>query len=293
MRVRGPIVFALAVISSLSFAQSPNESSSSSSSKTQIAMVFNETAVPANGVKLPGTSRVAPTLIEPIRPVRPANCEESAENACKFHWGPALQQSAQFLFIQHMMNLPTYNGTLKGPFFKDWLDSVKHYRFSRFQDDDPFIVNYIGHPMMGAVVSRIYIQNDPRGRTANIGWNKRYWKSRGKALAFASVYATQWEIGPLSETSIGNLGSFRYYSASAHHMTNGTGFTDMLVTPTAGVTWSLGEDLIDKYVIKRIEGRSRNPLYQLGISVLNPTRSAANLLRWKMPWYRDDRNREE
>ena len=76
-------------------------------------------------------------------------------------------------------------------------------------------------------------------------------------------------------------------------MTNGTGFTDMLVTPTAGITWSMGEDLIDKYVITRIEGRSRNPLYQLGISVLNPTRSAANLLRWKMPWYRDDRNRGE
>jgi hypothetical protein len=293
MRARGPIVFALAVISSLSFAQSPSEASDSSSSKTQIAAVFNETAI-SNGAKVPGTSRVVPTLIEPVRPARAANCEDSAQkNACKFHWGAALQQSAQFLFLQHMMNVPTYHGTLKGPFFKDWLDSVKHYRFSRFQDDDPFIVNYIGHPMMGAVVSRIHIQNDPRGRTAHIGWNKRYWKSRAKALAFASVYAAQWEIGPFSETSIGNLGSFRYYSASAHHMTNGTGFTDMLVTPTAGITWSMGEDLIDKYVIKRIEGHSRNPFYQLGISVLNPTRSAANLLRWKMPWYRDDRNRGE
>jgi hypothetical protein len=250
-------------------------------------MVFSDTASVAT------KSAVPAAVIEPVRPVRFASCEESADpHACRFQWRPALVQAAQFLLIQHAMNMPTYNGTLKGPFFKDWMRALKHYRYSRFADDDPFIVNEIGHPMMGAVVSRIAIQNDPRGRMQDVGWNKRYWKSRGKALAFASVYAVQWELGPFSETSIGNLGTFNYYSQSAKHMTNGTGFTDMLVTPTAGITWSIGEDLIDKYVIRRIEGHSRNVFYRMGISMLNPTRSAANLLRWKTPWYRDNRREE-
>jgi hypothetical protein len=277
---------------SLSFAQ---ESATYSSSKTQITMTFGDTGavVPVSTTKVEMNLPAEAVAIEPLRPTRFESCEESADlHACKFQWRSALKQSAQFLVIQHMMNMPTYNGTLKGPFFEDWFDSVKHYRFSRFQDDDPFIVNYIGHPMMGSVVSWIAIQNDPRGRIQTIGKKKAYWKSRAKALAFASVYAVQWEIGPFSETSIGNLGSFKYYSASAKHMTNGTGFTDMLVTPTAGVTWSMGEDLIDKYLIRRIEGHSANLLYRMGISMLNPTRCAANLLRWKAPWYRDTRNRD-
>jgi hypothetical protein len=256
--------------------------SGSSSSKTQIALVLNE--------GLPAADAAAP-VIEPVRPVRFASCDESQQTgACKLHWRPALMQATQFLMIQHMMNMPTYNGTLKGPFFKDWFDSLKHYRYSRFQDDDPYIVNYVGHPMKVSIVSWIEIQNDPRGQRQVIGWKKSYFKSRAKALAFASVYAVQWELGPFSETSIGNLGTFNYYSASAHHMTNGTGFTDMLVTPTAGVTWSMGEDLIDHFVIRKIENRSRNPFYLMGISMLNPTRGAANLLRLLAPWYRDSRS---
>lgn len=286
--MRSTLVFALAVCSSLSFGQSSTDQSSDfSSSKTEIAAVFTDASAPS-------AVALASAVIKPVRPTRLDACNDAAQNSdCKFHWRPALEQAAQFLVIQHMMNTPTYHGTLQGPFFKDWMRALKHYRYSRFADDDPFIVNEIGHPMMGAVVSRIAIQNDPRGQKAQLGWNKRYWKSRGKALAFTAVYAVQWELGPFSETSIGNLGTFNYYSQSAHHMSNGTGFTDMLVTPTAGLTWSIGEDLIDKYVIRRIEGHSRNPLYQMGISMLNPTRGAANLLRWKTPWYRDDRNRVE
>lgn len=284
------VLSAAFLISSLGFAQT----SDYSSSKTQIAMVFDQNAMVASAdPSIASADPTATAAIEPVRPTRFTTCDESLkEDACKFQWRPALTQATQFLVIQHMMNMPTYHGTLQGPFFKDWFRSVKHYRFSRFADDDPFIVNEIGHPMMGSIVSWIQIQNDPRGRRQTTGWKKSYWKSRAKALAFTSVYATQWEIGPFSETSIGNLGSFHYYSASAHHMTNGTGFTDMLVTPTAGVTWSIGEDLIDKFVIKRIEGHSRNVFYQMGISMLNPTRGAANLLRLKTPWYRDTRGQE-
>ncbi len=209
--------------------------------------------------------------------------------ACSFHWRPALLQSARFLAIQHAMNTPTYKGTLKGPFFGDWFRSVGAYRFSRWSDDDPFLVDYIGHPMMGAVTGRIQVQNDPRGVTAEFGKSKLYWKSRAKALAFSSVYATQWELGPLSETSIGNLGSFSYYSKSAKHLSNGTGMVDLVMTPVGGTAWLIAEDALDRYAIRRLEHLSQRRLWLLGISVLNPTRSAANLLRFKAPWYRDTR----
>ena len=209
--------------------------------------------------------------------------------ACSFKWRPALFQSVRFLAIQHALNTPTYRGTLKGPFFRDWLRSVKAYRYTRWNDNDPFLVNYIGHPMMGAVTGRIQIQNDPRGISLEFGKSKAYWKSRAKAMGFSSVYAAQWELGPVSETSIGNLGSFSYYSESSGRVTNGTGAVDLVVTPVAGTAWLIGEDIIDKYAIRRLERVSNKKLWLLGISVLNPTRSVGNMLRMKTPWHRDTR----
>jgi hypothetical protein len=198
-------------------------------------------------------------------------------------------QSVRFLGIQHAMNTPTYNGTLKGPFFRDWFHSVASYRFSRWNDGDPFLVDYIGHPMMGAVTGRIQVQNDPRGITAELGKSKVYWKSRAKALAFASVYAAQWELGPASETSIGNIGSFQYYSKSSKGLTNGTGAIDLVMTPVGGMAWLIAEDALDRFAITRLERVSENRAWLMGISILNPTRSTANLLRFKAPWYRDTR----
>jgi hypothetical protein len=220
---------------------------------------------------------------------RCASRTESAV-ACRFNWRPALMQSVQFLTIQHVMNMPTYRGTLQGPFFHDWFRSLKAYRYTRWSDDDPFIVDYIGHPMMGAVAGRIQVQNDPRGMSLEVGKSKNYWKSRAKALGYAAVYTAQWELGPASETSIGNIGSFQYYSESAHHLSNGTGSVDLVMTPVGGTAWLIGEDLIDKYAITRLERVSNNRLYLLGISVLNPTRGVANLLRMKTPWHRDTRS---
>ncbi|HUR36883.1 MAG TPA: hypothetical protein VM009_03635 [Terriglobales bacterium] len=187
------------------------------------------------------------------------------------------------------MNMPTYRGTLNGPFFRDWFHSVASYRYTRWHDDDPFLVDYIGHPMMGAVVGRIQIQNDPRGISLAFGGSKNYWKSRAKAFGFAAVYTAQWELGPVSETSIGNIGSFQYYSESAGHLSNGTGAVDLVMTPLGGTAWLIGEDALDKYAITRLERVSRNKFWLLGISVLNPTRSVANMLRFKTPWYRDTR----
>ena len=84
------------------------------------------------------------------------------------------------------------------------------------------------------------------------------------------AWSTQFEVGPLSETSIGNQGGYYYsigcgtkktclttppYSAGANNytgvggLTNNTGWTDFIITPVVGFGWIAG-------------GRYHRPLYR-------------------------------
>jgi len=194
---------------------------------------------------------------------------------------PALNQSFRFLLAQNAFRFMTEPGTrseLQGPFFRDYIRSVRD--LNHWNDGDPFLVNYIGHPMMGAVTGYIQRQNDPRFRAVNFGRSATYWKSVARSFAFSAVYSTQFEIGPISESSLGNSGKIP-----------GTqGFVDLVVTPTVGTGWMIGEDALDRYVIRRVERATANPWIKLAVRTgLNPTRSFANLMRGKVPWHRDDR----
>jgi hypothetical protein len=197
-----------------------------------------------------------------------------------FQWKPALQQAGLFLGIQHGVRLATEDATrgeLTGPFVRDWFRSVRSIR--GWGDGDPFIVNYVGHPMMGAVSGFIAVQNDPEYRRATFGGH-RYWKSRLRALAFSAAYSTQFELGPVSEASIGNV--------QLHPPE--TGMCDLVVTPTVGLGWQVAEDALDKLVVRRIENATDATWLKIvSRGFLNPARSFANVLRWKVPWYRDDR----
>jgi len=147
----------------------------------------------------PVALRPIPNLTPVIRPAPP--------ESLTFQWRPALNQSFRFLAAQHGFRFMTEPGTrseLKGPFFRDYLRSVRD--LDHWADGDPFLVNYIGHPMMGAVTGYIQRQNDPRYQAVNFGRNARYWKSVARSLAFSAVYSTQFEIGPISESSLGNSG---------------------------------------------------------------------------------------
>jgi hypothetical protein len=59
---------------------------------------------------------------------------------------------------------------MKGPFWKDYFNSVGNLR--GWGDGDEFLVNYIGHQMEGAVAGFIQIQNDPKGKRQEVGFNK-------------------------------------------------------------------------------------------------------------------------
>ncbi len=238
----------------------------------------------------PELAVVAPVRADPAIACANRNADPQQ---CRFHWRSALKQSALFLAIQHGGNAigegSVRRSFSRGPFFRRYAQALEHYRFSRWSDDDPFLVDYVAHPMMGAVVARIQVQNEPRALSQEVSGRATYWRSRLHALGWATLYAFQWELGPISESSIGNTGSFQYWSKSAHHLTNGTGVTDLVTTPIAGTAFLIGEDILDRYAIHRLESISRNPAWLLAISVLNPSRSAANLLRWKSPWFRDGR----
>ena len=197
-----------------------------------------------------------------------------------FRWKPALTQASFFLGIQHGARLfqEKTHHQLGGPFWKDYWESIRGLR--GWEDGDSFVTNYVAHPIQGAISGYIQIQNDPLYRRDRFGSSPHYWTSRLRAFSFAFVYSTLFELGPASEASVGNVG-----------LKPGTmGFVDFVVTPVGGLGWIVAEDALDRYLIERIELRTENrALRALARSTLNPSRSFANLLRLKSPWYRDGR----
>lgn len=223
----------------------------------------------------------------------PANANANDPSATQppdnlaFQWKPAFAQAMRFLWIEHTFRFLTEPGTraeLRGPFFKDWINSVRSTR--GWRDGDPFLVNYIGHPMQGSVTNYIFVHNDPRSLKLEAGFNKAYFKSRLKAMLFSTLYSTQFELGPLGEASLGNVG-LKPSERSRHP----SALVDLIVTPTLGTVWMMGEDVLDRVVVKRLEDHVTNRFVRLMVrGVLNPSKSFANILRGRYPWHRDGRS---
>lgn len=201
-------------------------------------------------------------------------------------WKSLYQQSLIFLAIEHGFRLATQSDTraaLKGPFFKDYIKSVRG--LSGWGDGDPFLTNYIGHSLMGAATGHIWLNNDPASRQSGLNFDRAYFKHRLRALTFSAVYSTQFELGPISEAALGNVG-IRPGRKSPHPMS----YTDLVVTPTVGTLWLIGEDALERFVVLPIENRTANRFLRLMVrSWLNPSRSFANLLRGRWFWHREGR----
>jgi len=72
------------------------------------------------------------------------------------------------------------------------------------------------------------------------------------------------------------------------------GQVDLVLTPIGGTGWLLGEELLDKEVVRRVEGVTRNHfLIDVMRCALNPIRGGANILHGKRPWYRASRDATE
>jgi hypothetical protein len=206
--------------------------------------------------------------------------EQEHTHGKTFDWQSAVSQSHFFLGLEHGFRLTQAKTRreLKGPFFPDWKESVAGVQ--GWGDGDSVFTNYIAHPMQGGVAGFIQIQNDAHGRLAEFSGSKTYWNSRLRALGWAALYSTQFELGPISEATIGNVGKKKGTS----------GYVDLVVTPTGGFGMIVLEDILDKHLLKNLEQRTngiqKRRLYRM---IFNPQRSLANILRGKVPWHRDTR----
>ena len=245
----------------------------------------------------PDYAPVRPNFLEVQRPRMSAS--SAADSAMRantlkpeangFRWGSAAGQSMFFLGVMHGLRLafdPGSRDGMRGPFFKDYFNTVK--RLQGWGDGNPFVVNYVGHAMEGAISGYIQIQNDPKGNQ-ELSMRRTYWSSRLKAMGWAALFSTQFELGPISEASLGNVGLKPRRQAK-----NPMAWVDIVVTPTVGTAWLVGEDILDHYLVRRVENNSSSRLLRrLARSFFNPSRSLSNMLRLKVPWYRDNRTPEE
>ena len=194
-----------------------------------------------------------------------------------FRWKAATEQTLLFLSIQHgyAFTQPKTRRDLSGPFFRDYFRSVAS--IGKWGDGGKFFTNYVAHPMQGALLGFVWVQNDPKGKAVPFGRSEAYWRSRAKALAWSAAWSTQFELGLVSQASIGNVGLHGKQT-----------WVDIVVTPTVGTAWLVAEDALERYVVRRIERRTDNPFVRIVTRMLfNPTRSSANLLRFEKPWRRD------
>jgi hypothetical protein len=224
-----------------------------------------------------------------------------------YHWGGLIAQSLFFNVVENSFRAASDDQirTLLAhkPFWHDYAASMRQFNMRRWNDGDDFLVNYVGHPMQGAVSGFIEIQNDPTGREQEISATREYWKSRFKAFLWATAYSTHSEISPLGEAGIGNEGGWTYpihcktrctEPGTFKKYTNNTGWVDFIITPTLGTLWLLAEDTLDRYVSDRIQSGDRSGIGPKVVrGALNPSRTMANALRFKAPWYRDSQHTPE
>jgi hypothetical protein len=206
---------------------------------------------------------------------------ETAAPQPSVDWKGLSKDSLQFLVIMNGFRIATEPGTrqaLHNPFFSGYIRAVSNMH--GWDDGDPFYVNYIGHPIQGSVSTFIWTNRDREYQREHIGWNSGYLKSKLRAGAYAYVLSASFEVGPMSEASLGEIQ--RYHPAN--------GFVDHVVTPTVGLMWSVLEDEIDDSLVRHIEkGTDNLGVRILARTALNPSRSFANLMGRRRPWYRTNR----
>lgn len=217
--------------------------------------------------------------------------DKTRARECRIHWGPMLIESSLYNAFENAGNV--YTGywyrweTTHGKWWQRYIDSAAGWRWDQWSDDNPPLDDYIAHPFMGSVTNSIWIQNDPKGMTVEFGNNWVYWRSRLRALPWTTFYSFQWKLGPFGEASIGHNGD--HYFTDKGVLTNETGWVELVTTPLGGFAWTIGEDYLDKHLVRSLENKSRNPVLLTTYQFLTPTRGFANILRFRPPWYRDSR----
>ena len=133
--------------------------------------------------------------------------------------------------IEHSSHFGGYQEALKG-YFTTGL---------RWNDGDKFMNNDINHPIMGAVSSHVYTNNDRRCTDLAYG-EARYWSCIGRATVFSALASVNWEWTPLmSESALGHVGKF--YTCANGKCTGEGGWTDFVMTPLGGLGVRVAGDI--------------------------------------------------
>lgn len=192
----------------------------------------------------------------------------------------AFTDSLKLLLIEHGSRVAFQEKTraeLGGHFWTDYRRSVRVP--GQWDDSDSWLVNYVGHPIHGAAAGYIWLDHEP-GAPPDISLSGKYWGSRVRAMAWAAGYSLQFEIGPFSEASIGNVGL----------RPETTGWVDHVVTPVGAFGWIVAEDALDRYFVKWFEGKVRNRVARAVMRLaMNPGRTLSNTASGRAPWSREGR----
>lgn len=195
-------------------------------------------------------------------------------------WAQVIGNSLRLASLEHTTRLmlqPETRGALSGPFIADYLRSIR--RPEGWNDGNAWAVNYIGHPIHGAAAGFVWLAAQ-RDKSASPEFSRGFWSSRGKAALWAAAYSLQFELGPFSEASIGNVGM----------QPGTTGWVDHVMTPVGALGFMVLEDWVDHAVIARLERSTGNIFLRATARVaLNPSRSMSAMAQGQMPWTRFDR----
>jgi hypothetical protein len=219
-----------------------------------------------------------------------------------FHWGRALKESATLLVIEQSYVVHTdfrwvvsENGIPFNHYWRDYMQSLHSWKDSGWSDGDPNMFGYVGHPVQGAFTSYIWIQNDPKAERMEFSNTKAYWRSRLEATIWNAVYSTQWNLGPISEVTVEKYGTQTRqpwnrngtWPCTSKNCFTGVGQIDIVMTPIGGFGWLIGEEWMDKNIMRRVEASTRNRfLIDAVRCTFNPIRAGANILHGNRPWFR-------
>jgi len=234
-----------------------------------------------------------------IFPATPSAVITAPATLPKWNWKASTLQSFEFTMFNHVWRAawdPSLRYQLAHkPFFHDWFTSYGGYNLHRWGDGDDFVVNYVGHPLQGAVTSRIYLQNDPRS-FVKISKSHNYWVPLGWSTLWSALWQVQWKVGPFSETSFGNAGGWEYVPGCGTDLaclnnpkypkppTNNTGLTDWVSTSLIGDVWVIGEDTLDRFVVAPIARNHRILGGRILRACLEPSRDFAAIVAGKFVW---------
>lgn len=235
----------------------------------------------ADDAPLPVTEKYAADDASLVGPILPSTRGTISTGEPSVNWSGLMRQSMWFLSVEHTFRYATEFGTRNpgAPLLPGYFDSVRNLH--GWSDGDPAYVNYLGHPMQGAVAGFIWNDNDLRYRNLEFGNYPRYWKSRLRAAGYSWAYSTQFEIGPVSEASIGAIQ--RKYPQQ--------GLVDHVVTPVLGLGWMVAEDAVDRFILIPLEKRIQNTAVRIvARGFLNPGRSMANMVAGRVPFFREGRS---